>query len=402
MLQSPAASYLLWGIFFISDQTGWSCGWNGTIMKTTNGGINWISQISGTTNELYRVQFTDVNTGYVVGTYGDIIKTTNGGLNWNHYPAANTTWLRWVYFPTATASLTGWITGNNGLIMKTSNAGINWVTQSSGVSNNLCGVFFNNNSTGWIVGSNGLLLKTINGGTNWVVQQTGTTYQLSNVFFPNLTTGWISASNGLILKTTNGGLILPSAPVLISPPDYSTNVSLTPTLMWNLVPGATGYKIQLSPVSNFSNIVDSANLNVTQYTVPPGKLLYSTTYFWRVNATNSVGTGPWSTVWLFSTLISSDIRLYSSEIPSELKLYNNYPNPFNPATKIKFDISHSEFVELKIYDALGSEKAVLVNNRLNAGKYEFMFNAGKYTSGVYYYRLATKDFIDTKRMILLK
>jgi photosystem II stability/assembly factor-like uncharacterized protein len=405
MLQTPSSIYLLWGIFFINNQTGWSCGWHGTIIKTTNGGTNWFSQNIDTVNELYRVQFIDINTGFIVGTNGDIMKTTNGGLNWNHYPLGISTWLRWIYFPVSTSSsLTGWITGNNGLILKTTNSGNNWLTLSSGVSNNLGAVFFNNNMTGWIVGnsSGALLLKSNNGGINWIVQQTGATSQLGPVFFTNINTGWISGYSGLIMKTTNGGLALPAAPVLISPPNYSTNISLTPQLVWNSVPDANYYYIQLSPVSNFSVIADSATIYNTQYSVPPGKLLNSTTYFWRVNATNVVGTGPWSGVWLFSTVLSSGILNYASGIPDEFKLYNNFPNPFNPVTKFRFDVPRSGFVELKIYDALGAERAVLVSNQLSPGKYEFMYTAGNLTSGVYFYRLITKDYMETKRMIILK
>ncbi|MCX6166267.1 MAG: T9SS type A sorting domain-containing protein, partial [Ignavibacteriae bacterium] len=80
----------------------------------------------------------------------------------------------------------------------------------------------------------------------------------------------------------------------------------------------------------------------------------------------------------------------------------NYPNPFNPNTIIRFQIKDSRFVTLKVYDMLGKEVATLVNEKLAAGTYEATFDASQYTSGVYFYRLQTENFTDTKRMILIK
>jgi len=100
----------------------------------------------------------------------------------------------------------------------------------------------------------------------------------------------------------------------------------------------------------------------------------------------------------------------NSEIPEDFKLYQNYPNPFNPVTKIKFDIPLSRgvsegrgvFVILTIYDILSREIAVLVNQQLKPGTYEVEWDASTYTSGVYFYRLNTGDYTETKKMVLLK
>jgi serine protease AprX len=97
----------------------------------------------------------------------------------------------------------------------------------------------------------------------------------------------------------------------------------------------------------------------------------------------------------------------SSEIPNSFKLYNNYPNPFNPSTKIKFDIpaaglDNNQFVKIRVYDLLGREVITLVNDQLKPGRYEISFDASKYSSGVYFYKLETTDFTDIKKMILLK
>jgi len=89
-------------------------------------------------------------------------------------------------------------------------------------------------------------------------------------------------------------------------------------------------------------------------------------------------------------------------IPTEFVLFQNYPNPFNPSTKIKFVIPKSSFVNLKVYNVLGIEAATLVNQERPAGNYEVEFNATDLPSGVYFYRLQAGDFIETKKMILLR
>ena len=83
-------------------------------------------------------------------------------------------------------------------------------------------------------------------------------------------------------------------------------------------------------------------------------------------------------------------------------LYNNFPNPFNPTTKIKFIISNYDFVSLKVYDVLGNEISTLVNEDRPAGGYEIEFSGKDLPSGIYFYTLRAGNFLDTKKMILLK
>ena len=99
---------------------------------------------------------------------------------------------------------------------------------------------------------------------------------------------------------------------------------------------------------------------------------------------------------------------YSDEVFVEVKatltfsLEQNYPNPFNPSTKIKFDVPAESFITLKVYDLLGNEIAILVNEEKNAGSYEVEFNVAELTSGVYFYQLQAGSFVETKKMILLR
>jgi hypothetical protein len=96
------------------------------------------------------------------------------------------------------------------------------------------------------------------------------------------------------------------------------------------------------------------------------------------------------------------IENITTEIPSAYNLYQNYPNPFNPSTNIKFDLPKSGFVKLAVYDALGREVSVLVNENLKAGSYSYSFSASSLASGVYFYRISSEDFSAVKRMLMIK
>ncbi|MEO8512560.1 MAG: T9SS type A sorting domain-containing protein [Ignavibacteria bacterium] len=98
------------------------------------------------------------------------------------------------------------------------------------------------------------------------------------------------------------------------------------------------------------------------------------------------------------------INQISTEIPKKFQLQQNYPNPFNPVTKIKFNISRtsSALTFLSVYDILGHEVAVLVNEQLRPGSYEADWNASAYPSGVYYYKFESGSFSETKKMVLIK
>ncbi len=86
----------------------------------------------------------------------------------------------------------------------------------------------------------------------------------------------------------------------------------------------------------------------------------------------------------------------------QFKLYPNYPNPFNPATSIKYSIAEEQFVTLKVYDILGNEVATLVNGKEPAGNHEVVFNASRLSSGVYFYQIRTSGYNETKKMLYLK
>lgn len=96
------------------------------------------------------------------------------------------------------------------------------------------------------------------------------------------------------------------------------------------------------------------------------------------------------------------IQPVSGSVPDGYSLSQNYPNPFNPVTKIKFEIPDNGFVRLAVYNAIGNEVAVIVNEKLNSGVYETKFSAEGLSSGIYYYKLTSEKFSETKKMLLIK
>lgn len=96
------------------------------------------------------------------------------------------------------------------------------------------------------------------------------------------------------------------------------------------------------------------------------------------------------------------ISQISSETPDGFALSQNFPNPFNPVTKIQYDVKENSFVSLKVFDILGREISTLVNQKQSPGKYEVSFDGNNFSSGVYFYRLQAGNFSDTKKLILQK
>jgi hypothetical protein len=92
----------------------------------------------------------------------------------------------------------------------------------------------------------------------------------------------------------------------------------------------------------------------------------------------------------------------SREFPIAFRLEQNYPNPFNPSTTIKYELPNSSHVTLTVYDVLGREVSVLVNERRDAGVYDVKFDGSNLASGVYFYRLQAGDFVQAKKFVILR
>lgn len=202
--------------------------------------------------------------------------------------------------------------------------------------------------------------------------------------------------------------VMPPVPELVSPANGSTNVSVTPTLVYNPVEGAASYNVQVSEFPNFMVLTVDAQVIASEYSVGEEILQNGHTYYWRVRAWEGNSYGAFSETWGFQTEELTGVHHTGSSVPSSIKLYQNYPNPFNPSTKIKFDVpsvvkGDISNVKLVVYNIVGGISAVLVDESLKAGSYEAEWNAKSSPSGVYFYRLIVGNAaVQVKKMMLVK
>jgi subtilisin-like proprotein convertase family protein len=144
---------------------------------------------------------------------------------------------------------------------------------------------------------------------------------------------------------------------------------------------------RIKPANSLNSFFSGKNsqgiwkLRITDFTNGNTGVLYG----WGLRINNSVG-----------------IQQISGNVPDKFSLSQNYPNPFNPVTNINYSLSKSGLVRITVFDILGKEIETLVNENLSPGTYSVTFNAGKYSSGIYFYRMKTEGFTDVKKMILLK
>ncbi|MEO7426689.1 MAG: YCF48-related protein [Fibrobacteria bacterium] len=200
MRDSSIIGPTLRSVDYANSNTGGAAGDSGTIIRTTNGGGNWAATPSGTTQNLYSVNFPAAANGWAVGIGGTVVHTTTG-TSWFTVPSGTTQNLYGTYY---TSNNNGWAVGDAGTIIKTT-TGLAFSAQTSGTTQNLYAVYFSNTNNGNAVGAAGTILRTVNGGTNWTAQASGTTAKLRGVHFPASATGYVVGDGGLILKTTTSG-----------------------------------------------------------------------------------------------------------------------------------------------------------------------------------------------------
>ena len=186
---------------------------------------------------------------------------------------------------------------------------------------------------------------------------------------------------------------------LVSPSSGLRKVSRTPTFAWQKGAG-TSFHVRVTDYVHGLLVVDVM--------VPDTTLLCPTVldsvrnYSWIVSASNAYGTGDYSGEFRFQT--GGDITVVdrNGTIPTEFALRQNYPNPFNPTTNIQFAVAQTGPVSLRVYDVLGREVAVLVDDVLQPGFYMARFEGHTLASGVYFYRFIASGFVDVKKMQLVK
>jgi len=315
----------------------------GGVFTSTNNGVNWIPANNGLTN-ISVISFTVSGTNLFCGTYGGVFLSTNNGANWievnNGLPIAT---------PFIVNSLT--FIDNNlfagtagyGVFLSTDN-GANWIEKNNGLTNTAVSTLAVSGSNIFAGTFSGVFVSTDNG-TNWINTQglAGVIVESLITIGPNIFAG--SSGGGVYLSTNNGS--------------NWTSVGLG-------IPNTTIYAFAISGSKIFAGTLSG--------------IVYKRE---------------------LSEIITS-VESMSTDLPTNFSVSQNYPNPFNPSTTINFSVPSSEFITLKVFDVLGNETATLVNEEKPAGVYEVEFNALGLSSGIYFYKIQTSSFVETKKMILLR
>ena len=332
--------FKFWDIFFLNDSLGWASGYPSVILRTTDGGNSWARTYYNSLYYINSIRFTSDSIGWACNYIsGKILYSNDGGLNWVEKTLPVNKYFTKIFF---TSIDTAYLMGEDGNILKTTNGGNTWI------SRNIAGqyvndIFFTDSYHGWAVGYQ-FISKTTNGGINW--STTPITFMAGACSMIDELRGWIIGEEGEMMYTLDGGN------------------------HWNL-----SYQITNNSLSDLCFIGDDG---------------------WIV--------GGWGTI-LHTT--NGGVTFVEEENyfqPKTFLLQQNYPNPFNPSTSIQYAISSRQFVTLKVYDLLGKEVATLVNEEKPAGSYnvEFRMQNLELSSGIYFYRLQAGNYVETKKMLLIK
>jgi endo-1,4-beta-xylanase len=206
-------------------------------------------------------------------------------------------------------------------------------------------------------------------------------------------------------------ILKPIPPTLLLPTGVDI-VQRNPQLQWQSSRSATSYHVQVSDIRAFSStIIDTT---ITDTVIQLKTLAANTMFYWRVSALNINGESDFADFKAFTTGNNIVSVEEMKGIPKEFDLSQNFPNPFNPTTTIRFSIpalemkylssnvSSLQHVTLNVFNVLGQNVATLVNEEKAPGNYEVEFNANGMPSGIYFYRLTAGEVVSTKKLILMK
>lgn len=370
-------------------------------MTSTNNGLVWIQRTTGDGG--YTIIDAE-NPSYVYGQYvnGSIQRSANSGVNFtNITPTGSSGGL--FYNPYEMAS------GNSQFIVfgradvwvtstaRTASSGSGWtqIATTGIVGGSVSGIGIGNGTAPtkiYIGTTNGRILTTTNGGTNWTTT-TGNGY-VSDFAVDKTDDNICYASVGgttavKVLKTTNGGL---------NWTNISSNIPLAAVnsiILRNTAPRALFAGTDLGVYMSYNEGASWSLFNTGMPTVEVYDLKYREANKLLLAATHGRG--------CFKIDLTTFTGIQNNNITAEsFGLAQNYPNPFNPTTKIKYSIPSNTFVTLKIYDMLGHEVESLISQSQGRGVYEVQWDAAKYSSGVYIYKISAGSFNDSKMMLLVK
>ncbi len=188
-------------VHFVNLSTGWVVGEDGLILYTSNGGANWQVQSSGIANRLLSVHFFNASNGLIAAASSQILRTTNGGVNWSAVTVLGfnqniqAVQMRSVSLAYGAAS---------GYFIKSTNGGLNWVNIP--LTRTASDIQFLDDNTGYASTYEGSVLKTTNAGANWQEYLTGNSFQMNDIAFINSSTGYTGGLEGKIYKSTNSGV----------------------------------------------------------------------------------------------------------------------------------------------------------------------------------------------------
>jgi hypothetical protein len=233
-----------------------------------------------------------------------------------------------------------------------------------------------------------------------------TTYSLSGL--PAGSYYWrVSASNNAgtsaFSTTRSFTLSAPPPPSLVAPAVDAVGIGVPVVFRWDPAAEARTYQLQIATASNFNTnaiVRDSAGIAAT--TVQIAGLAANTDYYWRVRSANELGAGSFSASRKFRTASVTSVLRDSVTVPTGFMLYQNFPNPFNPSTLIRFTVYPGGNVSLVVYDLFGREVARLHEGELPTGTYEIPFSTGDLASGVYIYQLRAGEKTLIRKMLLLR
>lgn len=410
-------------ISVVSQNVAWVAGGANTpgVARTVNGGTTWTTiPTTGMTLDLFCVWAIDSvtcfvgnggNAGGTTGGNARFYKTTNAGVLWTEMGATGGTagFFNGIVFSKTEPSFgiaesdppAG--AGTPYYVSKTTDGGNTWtvtnppgVTGAASAQNSIFVV--NNQVYGFGSNSIGQIIMTTDGGTTWNARTIGVagTFTSGAAFKDDGLTGIGATSTSLpsIGRTTNGGATWVAVNTGTGVAGYCNLKWITGTNTCYLAgaTGATGV-IKKSTDGGLTWATQTTS-GLTGVTHMEFYRSGTTVYGYAVTGSGAV---------LKITDVVTEINTVNNIVPDNFKLEQNYPNPFNPTTTINFSIPVSSKVTLKVYDALGKEVSTLVNEFKNAGNYSADFTAtSNLTSGIYFYTINAGNFVDTKKLMLVK